>query len=68
MKVITAVRISSADFGIPEVMVAGICTGAILIVLGVTRLMQLLYRLIPLSVVRGIQLSPGLSFAITAVN
>lgn len=26
MKVITAVRISSADFGIPEVMVAGICT------------------------------------------
>ncbi|KAK3438256.1 LOW QUALITY PROTEIN: hypothetical protein EUGRSUZ_C02871 [Eucalyptus grandis] len=68
MKAITAVGISSADFGIPEVMAAGSCTGAIFVVLGVTRLMQLVYRMIPLSVVRGIQLSQGLSFAMTAVN
>ncbi|KAL3746685.1 hypothetical protein ACJRO7_015614 [Eucalyptus globulus] len=61
MKAITAVGISSADFGIPEVMAAGSCTGAIFVVLGVTRLMQLVYRMIPLSVVRGIQLSQGLS-------
>ncbi|KAK3438257.1 hypothetical protein EUGRSUZ_C02872 [Eucalyptus grandis] len=68
MKAIAAAGISSADFGIPEIMAAGICTGAILVVLGVTGLMQLVYRLIPLSVVRGIQLSQGLSFAMTAVK
>ncbi|KAK2631505.1 hypothetical protein EUGRSUZ_L02822, partial [Eucalyptus grandis] len=68
MKAIAAAGISSADFGIPEVMAAGICTGAILVFLGVTGLMQLVYRLIPLSVVRGIQLSQGLSFAMTAVK
>ncbi|KAF7848911.1 hypothetical protein BT93_L1447 [Corymbia citriodora subsp. variegata] len=68
MKAIAAVGISSADFGIPEAMAAGICTGAILVVLGVTGLMQLVYRLIPLSVVRGIQLSQGLSFAMTAAK
>ncbi|XP_030452490.1 molybdate transporter 1-like [Syzygium oleosum] len=68
MKAIAAAGISSADFGIPEVMAAGICTGAILVLLGITGLMQLVYRLIPLSVVRGIQLSQGLSFAMTAVN
>ncbi|KAI6680085.1 hypothetical protein NL676_033966 [Syzygium grande] len=50
MKAITAAGISSADFGIPEVMAAGICTGAILVLLGITGLMQLVYRLIPLSV------------------
>ncbi|XP_030452487.1 molybdate transporter 1-like [Syzygium oleosum] len=68
MKSIAAVAISSADFGIPEAMAAGICTGAILVFLGVTGLMQLAFRLIPLSVVRGIQLSQGLSFAMTAVR
>ncbi|XP_022730948.1 molybdate transporter 1-like [Durio zibethinus] len=69
MKSIAAVAISSgSDFNIPEIMAAGICTGAILLVLGATGLMQLAYKLIPLSVVRGIQLSQGLSFAMTAVN
>ena len=37
-------------------------------VLGVTGLMQLVYKLIPLCVVRGIQLAQGLSFALTAVK
>ncbi|KAJ6382896.1 hypothetical protein OIU77_031342 [Salix suchowensis] len=69
MKSIAAVAISnSAEFGVPEIMAAGICTGGILILLGVTGLMQLVYKLIPLSVVRGIQLSQGLSFAMTAVK
>ncbi|XWS70805.1 hypothetical protein CRYUN_Cryun03dG0080600 [Craigia yunnanensis] len=69
MKAIAAVAISTgSDFNIPEIMAAGICTGAILLVLGVTGLMQLVYKLIPLSVVRGIQLSQGLSFAMTAVK
>ncbi|XP_004249529.2 molybdate transporter 1 [Solanum lycopersicum] len=68
MKSIAAVAISNPDFGIPEVMAAGICTAGILFVLGVTGLMQIVYRLIPISVVRGIQLAQGLSFAMTAVK
>ncbi|XP_023751534.1 molybdate transporter 1 [Lactuca sativa] len=68
MKSIAAVAISDPDFGIPETMAAGICTGAVLIFLGATGLMQLAYRLIPLPVVRGIQLAQGLSFAMTAVK
>ncbi|KAH7846590.1 hypothetical protein Vadar_015786 [Vaccinium darrowii] len=68
MKSIAAVAISNPDFGIPEVMAAGILTAAILFLLGVTGLMQLVYKFIPLSVVRGIQLAQGLSFAMTAVK
>ncbi|XWS73046.1 hypothetical protein CRYUN_Cryun02cG0092000 [Craigia yunnanensis] len=69
MKSIAVVAISDgSDFNIPEIMAAGICTGAILLVLGATGLMQLVYKLIPLSVVRGIQLSQGLSFAMTSVK
>ncbi|XP_049376040.1 molybdate transporter 1 [Solanum verrucosum] len=68
MKSIAAVAISNPEFGIPEVMAAGICTAGILFVLGVTGLMRIVYRLIPISVVRGIQLAQGLSFAMTAVK
>ncbi|XP_010264078.1 PREDICTED: molybdate transporter 1-like [Nelumbo nucifera] len=69
MKSIAAAAISdSKNFGVPEIMAAGICTSAILFLLGVTGLMGLVYRLIPLPVVRGIQLSQGLSFAFTAVK
>lgn len=68
MKSIAAVAISHSDFGVPEIMASGILTGAALFLLGVTGLMQLVYRLVPLSVVRGIQLSQGLSFALTAVR
>ncbi|XP_071698342.1 molybdate transporter 1 isoform X2 [Rutidosis leptorrhynchoides] len=68
MKSIAAAALSDPDFGIPEVMAAGICTGAILFILGVTGLMRLAYRLIPLPIVRGIQLAQGLNFAMTAVK
>ncbi|KAK3027023.1 hypothetical protein RJ639_041178 [Escallonia herrerae] len=68
MKSIAAVAISNPEFGIPEIMAAGICTAGILFVLGVTGLMQLVYKLIPLPVVRGIQLAQGLSFALSAVK
>ena len=69
MKSIAAVAISNgSSFGIPEVMAAGICTSGALFLLGVTGLMETVYRLIPLPVVRGVQLSQGLSFAMTAVK
>ncbi|KAL2318310.1 hypothetical protein Fmac_032186 [Flemingia macrophylla] len=68
MKSIAAEALSDASggFGVPEIMAAGILTGGVLFLLGVTRLMQLVYALIPLCVVRGIQLAQGLSFAFTA--
>jgi MFS superfamily sulfate permease-like transporter len=68
MKSIAAAALAGPGFGVPEVMAAGILTGGILFVLGVTGLMKLAYKLIPLSVVRGIQLAQGLSFALTAVR
>lgn len=68
MKSIAAAAIANPDFGIPEIMAAGICTAGILFVLGVTQLMEFVYRLVPLSVVRGIQLSQGLAFAMAAVK
>lgn len=68
MKSIAAVAISNPSFGIPEVMAAGICTAGILFVLGVTGLMRVVYKVIPISVVRGIQLAQGLSFAMSAVK
>lgn len=68
MKSIAAVALSSAHLTIPQIMSAGLAVGAVLIVLGVTGLMTSLYRVLPLPVVRGIQLSQGLSFAFTAVK
>ncbi|KAI9107054.1 hypothetical protein K1719_022582 [Acacia pycnantha] len=68
MKSIAAEALSETDFGVPEIMAAGILTGGVLLVLGVTGLMQQVYKLIPLSVVRGIQLAQGLSFALAAVK
>ncbi|AES73737.1 putative molybdate transporter 1/2 [Medicago truncatula] len=68
MKSIAAVALSDPSFGIPEIMASGILTGAVLLVLGFTGLMKLAYKLIPLCVVRGIQLAQGLSFALTAIK
>nr|AFK43331.1 unknown [Lotus japonicus] len=68
MKSIAAEALSDTNFNVPEIMTAGILTGAVLFVLGITGLMKLVYKLIPLSVVRGIQLAQGLSFALTAVK
>lgn len=68
MKSIAAVALSDPTFGVPEIMASGIITGGILLLLGFTGLMQLAYKLIPLCVVRGIQLAQGLSFALTAIK
>ncbi|MQL87475.1 hypothetical protein Taro_020020 [Colocasia esculenta] len=70
MKSIAAAAISGGpkEFGVPEIMAAGIITSAVVFFLGVTGLMRFVYRYIPLPVVRGIQLAQGLSFALTAVK
>ncbi|KAM7490335.1 hypothetical protein LguiA_033256 [Lonicera macranthoides] len=49
-------------------MASGVCTATILFVLGVTGLMKLVYKLIPLLVIGGIQLAQGISFTITPLN
>lgn len=68
MKSIAAVALSSAHLTVPQIMSAGLAVAAVLLFLGATGLMTCIYRLLPLPVVRGIQLSQGLSFVFTAVK
>ncbi|XP_008809322.2 molybdate transporter 2 [Phoenix dactylifera] len=70
MKSIAAVAISesSTPLSIPEIMAAGLSTAVVLFLLGATGLMSFLYRFIPVPVVRGVQLSQGLSFAFSAIK
>ncbi|MED6124344.1 CCR4-NOT core ubiquitin-protein ligase subunit mot2 [Stylosanthes scabra] len=64
MKSIAAVAISeSPPLSIPQIASAGLSVAAVLLFLGATGLMSFLYRYLPLPVVRGVQLSQGLSFA-----
>ncbi|PWA62987.1 hypothetical protein CTI12_AA359130 [Artemisia annua] len=69
MKSIASVAISEQPLlTLSQIAAAGICTASVLLVLGATGLMSWLYRYIPLPVVRGVQLSQGLSFAFTAIK
>ncbi|KAF9617007.1 hypothetical protein IFM89_033077 [Coptis chinensis] len=70
MKSIAAVAISESQthLTVPQIMAAGICTATVLLVLGVTGLMSVIYKYIPLPVVRGVQLSQGLQFAFSAIK
>ncbi|KAL6972828.1 CCR4-NOT core ubiquitin-protein ligase subunit mot2 [Sarracenia purpurea var. burkii] len=69
MKSIAAVAISeSPHLTVPQIMAAGISTASVLLLLGATGLMSFFYRFIPLPVVRGVQLSQGLSFAFSAIK
>lgn len=69
MKSIAAVAVSELPhLTVPQISAAGISTAVVLLFLGATGLMSFLYKFIPLPVVRGVQLSQGLSFAFTAVK
>ncbi|PON89418.1 Molybdate transporter [Trema orientale] len=70
MKSIAAVAIaeSSTHLTLPQIAAAGLSTAAVLLLLGATGLMSVLYRFIPLPVVRGVQLSQGLAFAFSAIK
>ena len=59
MKAIAAVAITEG-LSEPQIIAAGIGTGAVVLLLGVTGLIDWLNRIIPRSVVRGIQLALGL--------
>ncbi|KAJ4833718.1 CCR4-NOT core ubiquitin-protein ligase subunit mot2 [Turnera subulata] len=69
MKSIAAVAVSELPhLTTAQIATAGASTAATLLVLGATGLMSFFYRFIPLPVVRGVQLSQGLSFAFTAIK
>jgi hypothetical protein len=68
MKSIAAVAISQSDpLSLAEIAAAGISTAGLMIFLGVTGLMGFVQRVLPMPLVRGIQLSQGISFGKTAV-
>ncbi|XAR67749.1 hypothetical protein NMG60_11002638 [Bertholletia excelsa] len=69
MKSIAAVAVSEMPhLSIPQIAAAGVSTAAVLLLLGASGLMSFLYRFLPLPVVRGVQLSQGLSFAFSAIK
>lgn len=63
MKAIAAVALSSPDFTLPQIMGAGMFVSAVVIFLGVTRTIDVINKLIPIPIVRGIQLSVGIKLA-----
>ena len=62
MKTIAAVALSE-NLTIPQIMAAGIFVGGTVMLLGALQLMGLASRLIPLSVIKGMQLGLGLNLA-----
>lgn len=59
MKAIGTIAIAEG-LTVPQILAAGICTSALILVLGLTRLIDVFNRLIPVPVVRGLQLGLGL--------
>eukprot|EP00760_Papus_ankaliazontas_P032357 PhM_4_TR576/c0_g1_i1/m.44005 len=66
MKSVAAIAIAK-ELTPEQVSLAGLWAGGIIFLLGVTRLMPLLTRVVPASVVKGIQLGLGLSLFIKAL-
>ncbi|TYZ66118.1 hypothetical protein PybrP1_009260 [[Pythium] brassicae (nom. inval.)] len=64
MKTIAAVAIAE-KYSNPEILAAGIISGAVLFVLAATNLISLVAKLVPLAIVRGIQLGVGVSVMIS---
>ncbi|BFI06374.1 hypothetical protein MPTK1_2g02120 [Marchantia polymorpha subsp. ruderalis] len=68
MSAIVAVAISPNHLTVPQIMAAGISTGVVLALLGITKLMNFFYRLIPIPVLRGVMLYQGLTVGFQAVQ
>jgi len=67
MKAIATVAISQG-LTKNEILAAGIVTGFVIFLFGITRIIELLKRIIPLSVVRGLQLGLGISLVLKGVS
>lgn len=69
MRSIAAAAIDpTKPFSIPEMMAAGLSVSFVLVFLAISGLMGFVNWLVPMSVVRGIQMAQGMSFGITAVK
>lgn len=67
MKAIATVAISEG-LSVNEIYTAGIVTGLIIFIFGITRLIEVFNRVIPLSVIRGLQLGIGLNLMIKGIS
>jgi MFS superfamily sulfate permease-like transporter len=67
MKAIAAVAITEG-LAVPQIVAAGATVSAFILLLGVTRLVDAVNRLVPRSAVRGIQLAVGLSLLMKGVQ
>jgi MFS superfamily sulfate permease-like transporter len=67
MKAIAAVALTEG-LSVPEILAAGITVSLVVAILGVTGLIDAVDRLVPRSVVRGLQLALGLSLLIKGVQ
>lgn len=63
MKTIAAIALSQTPLTIPQIMAAGIFVSATVFVLGVTRLIKMAVILMPIPVIRGMQLGLGIQLA-----
>ena len=69
MKSIAAVAISQTDpLSLSEIAAAGLSTAGLMFFLGITGLMGFVQRILPMPLVRGIQLSQGISFGKTTID
>ncbi|KAL2652420.1 hypothetical protein R1flu_020548 [Riccia fluitans] len=69
MKYIFSVAITAGDpLTVPQIMAAGLSTAFVLMFFGMTGLMNIATSLVPTPVIRGFQLSQGISFGITAIK
>ncbi|KAG6542211.1 hypothetical protein Mapa_016444 [Marchantia paleacea] len=69
MKYIFSVAITDGDpLTVPQIMAAGLSTAFVLMFFGMTGLMNVATRLVPTPVIRGFQLSQGISFGVTAIK
>ncbi|GAB4819782.1 hypothetical protein N2152v2_006828 [Parachlorella kessleri] len=63
MKTIAAVALSGSPLTVPQIVAAGMFVSGAVLLLGLTRMMSLVQSLIPMPVIRGLQLGLGLSLA-----
>lgn len=68
MKTIAAVALSEASLTIPEMTSAGLTVSCVVFLLGITRGMTIFNKLVPFSLVRGIQLGVGLKLAVKGLK
>ncbi|KAJ3131010.1 hypothetical protein HK101_004849, partial [Irineochytrium annulatum] len=67
MKAIAAVAIAS-HLTLPQVMAAGLCVSSLVMILSLTRTLSIANRLIPLPLMRGIQLGTGIQLIVNGCN